>query len=179
MLPDLFTDPRAYLALVAVVVAVLYWQRTLSWAEYTRVHALKRRVLPLVDRYTALFVVSRKGGRDDPEFITSYDGDVQATFNRLVANGGSPHVINSLKVRRQDGRNKYSDAHVLWTHNDGTQTEAYLFGVTDSETDVYAHHEAGVQTPKDHLQNTNQSDGDPRGVVRMALGMADELEAEL
>lgn len=165
-LPDVFNDPRAYLVLVAAVVAVLYYQRTLSWREYKRLHGLKRRVLPLVDRHTSLFVVSRKGGRDDAEFLTTHRASVRETFRELVAAGGSPHLINSIKVRPGDD---YSAAHVVWTHDDGTQTEAYLFA-TSSGTDVYAHHEPGVATPTEHFNGT-QTDGDPRGVVREALGM--------
>jgi hypothetical protein len=170
-LPAVFDDPTLYAVLVLVITAVVLYQRTLSWPEYRRLHGIKRRVLPIVDRYTSLFVVSRKGGHDDAEYIDSVLGNARVVFNDLVEAGGSPHLINSLKVRAnpETGERQYSDAHIVWTHDDdGTQTEAYLFQLNETYVDVYAHHEAGVRDAKAHLEG-EQRDGDPRGVVRRAL----------
>jgi hypothetical protein len=168
-LPAAFDDPTLYAVLVLVITAVVLYQRTLSWPEYRRLHGIKRRILPVVDRYTSLFVVSRKGGHDDAEFIEHVDMSVEETFKRLVAAGGSPHLLNSLKVRETNAGRQYSAAHVVWMHDDGTQTEAYLFdGPVGAGTHVYAHHEAGVRDAKAHLEG-EQRDGDPRGVVRRAL----------
>jgi hypothetical protein len=168
-LPAVFDDPVLYAVLVLAIFAVVQYQRTLSWTEYRYLHGLKRRILPVVDRYTSLFVVSRKGGDDDAEYLCSVDGDVSRTFKRLVDGGGSPHLINALKVRPVAGGNQYSAAHVVFFHDDGQQTEAYLFhGKHAAETDVYVHVEPGVVDAKDHLEG-KQRDGDPRGVVREAL----------
>lgn len=170
-LPAVFDDPRTYAVLVLVVAAVVQYQRTLSWREYRRIHALKVRILPLVDRLTTLFVVSQKGGRESPEFIASMEGDVATVFRDLVTAGGAPHLVNALKVRArpETGQKQYSAAHVVWSHADGTQTEAYLFRRDGSHVDVYAHHEAGVADPEEHLEETNAEAGDPREVVREAL----------
>jgi hypothetical protein len=59
-------------------------------------------------------------------------------------------------------------AHLVWTHDDGTQSEAYLFRGADGGIDIYSHGEPSVTTPKEHLEG-EQIDGDPRGVVRDAL----------
>jgi hypothetical protein len=174
-LPAVFDDPTVYAVLVLVITAVVLYQRTLSWPEYRRLHGIKRRVLPVVDRYTSLFVVSRKGGHDDAEYIATVQDSVRVVFGDLVNAGGSPHLINSLKIRTnpETGERQYSDAHLVWTHDDGTQTEAYLFRLDDAHVDVYAHHEPGVRDAKDHLDG-EQRDGDPRGVVRKALFVQDE-----
>jgi len=152
-------------AVLAVVVAVVLVQRTLGWGAYRRIHRLKLRVLPLVDRYTSLFVISNKAMPDaDDEYIMTVDMTVRDTFEALTAAGGSPHLLNSIK-RLPDGT--YSAAHVVWIHDDNSQTEAYLFDAGDS-THVYAHHETSVLDPEGHLSDP-QRDGDPRGVVADAL----------
>jgi hypothetical protein len=172
-LPDAFSDPRLLAALVLVLAAILQYQRTLSWHEYKRLHALKVRFLPLVDRYTNLFVVSHKGYHDDPEYLATVDGTVPEVWQRLVDAGGDPHLVNSIKKRRwPDGAAQYSQAHVVWNHAEtGEQTEAYLFQNPGAGTvDVYCHAETWVLDPEGHM-NDPQTDGDPRRVVWAALGM--------
>jgi len=151
--------------LLGVITLATIVQRFLSWQSYRRIHRLKVRVLPLVDRYTSLFVVSNKGAPgDDKEYLTTVAHPPREVFETLTAAGGSPHLINSIK-RLPDGT--YSAAHILWIHGDNSQTEAYLFGSGDS-THVYAHHETSVLDPEGHLSDP-QRDGDVRGVVRAAL----------
>jgi len=167
-LPEAFNDPVLFAALTLAVVAVLQYQRTLSWAEYRRIHALKVRFLPYVDRYTNLFVISRKGApTEDAEYLTTVSGSVGDVFKRLVKAGGGPHLINSVKVRPHGDGSQYSAAHVVWTHDSGDQTEAYLFR-TEHGVDVYSHFEPSVVNVDKHLSG-EQEDGDPRGVVRAAL----------
>lgn len=169
-LPAVFDDPVALAVLTLVVAALVYWQRDLTWREYQTVHQIKLRVLPLLDRHTNLFVVSRKGDYTDPEFLLSMASAPEETFNTLRDAGGSPHLINAVKMRPAPvtGTRQYAIAHLVWSHDDGSQTEAYLFS-NNGQTDVYAHHEAGVRNPRKHYENTNQQDGDPRGVVKQAL----------
>jgi len=167
-LPDIFNDPVLFAALTLAVLAVLQYQRTLSWPEYRRIHALKVRFLPIIDRYTNLFVISRKGTpTEDAEYLTTVSGSVGDVFKRLVAGGGSPHLINSVKVRPHGDGSQYSAAHVVWTHDSGDQTEAYLFRA-EHGVDVYSHFEPSVVNVDAHLSG-EQTDGDPRGVVRAAL----------
>jgi len=152
-------------ALLGVIVAIVLVQRTFGWRTYRRIHRLKIRFLPLVDQFTSLFVVSNKQmPNDDDEYVTTLDGTVRAAFERLTDGGGSPHLLNSIK-RLPDGT--YSAAHVVWIHDDNSQTEAYLFD-TDDGVHVYAHYETSVLDPEGHLSDA-QRDGDPRGVVSQAL----------
>jgi len=167
-LPEAFNDPVLFAALTVAVLAVLQYQRTLSWAEYRRIHALKVRFLPYVDRYTNLFVISRKGTpAEDAEYLTTVSGSVGDVFKRLVKAGGSPHLINSVKVRPHGDGSQYSAAHVVWTHDSGDQSEAYLFHA-ENGVDVYSHFEPSVVNVDKHLSG-EQEDGDPRGIVRAAL----------
>ena len=166
--PAVLDNPAAIALITVIVFALLAYQRTLSWREYRRLHGLKRLLLPIIDRQTNLFVVSAKGTPEtDDEYLRTVKMDVADTFRQLVAGGGAPHLVNSLKRRPETVETRYSAAHVVWTHDDGSQTEAYLFPSSDG-TQVYAHHEPGVATVDEHLEGY-QTDGDPRGVVTDAL----------
>ena len=168
-LPEFLTDPVPLAVLTLVIFGVIQYQRTLSWTEYREIHRLKRRLFPTLDRVWPHFVHA-KGGHDDPEFIATVEDSVQVVFSDFVDAGASPHVINSIKQRQhpETGKRQYTAAHVRWAHDDGSQTEAYLFRLDKRHVDVYAHHEPGVVTPVDHLSGP-QTDGDPRGVVHNAL----------
>jgi hypothetical protein len=173
MLPEVFTDPRLAAVLVLAIAAVLWYQRTLSWGEYRRLHALKVRLLPVIDRYTNLFVISQKHYRDDPEYLSTESGTVRDVWSELVRAGGDPHLVNSVKRRPlPDGTYQYSAAHVVWNHAEtGEQTEVYLFDNPGVETvDVYGHAETWTLDPEGHFADA-QRDGDPRGVVHSALGL--------
>lgn len=170
-LPAELTDPTLLALLTLLVALVVYWQRTLTWTEYRQFHRVKQRILPILDRYTTLFVVSRKGGHNDAEYVATVQDTVPVVFRELVKSGGSPHLVNALKVRAHpaSGEQQYSAAHVVWMHDDGTQTEAYLFPLDTDHVDVYAHHEDGVRDPRDHYETPDQQAGDTRGVVHKAL----------
>ena len=165
------SNPELAAALALVIRVVLAWQRGLTWPEYRTIHALKRGTFPLLDRVVPgnLFV-NDKGYRQGGEFLTTRQQSVRSVFKQLVSEGGSPHVVSSIKRRQLPDTVEYSSAHVRWGHSDGTQTEAYLFRNGDGTCDVYAHSEASVTDPVAHLTGP-QPDGDPTGVVRRALGM--------
>jgi hypothetical protein len=161
-LPTLLEQYPALLAALALVMrAVLAWQRSLTWYEYRTLHGLKRFVLPRLGTG-----INEKGGRDDAEFITTVDRSPRKTVGTLREAGAVLHLVCSLK-RRPDGALTY--AHLIFEHGDD-QTEAFLFANGDGTTDVYAHFEPGPETPLEHLGGDEQEDGDPRGVVRDALG---------
>jgi len=166
MLPDALTGPVPLAVLTLVIFAAIQYQRTLSWTEYRQIHRLKLRVLP---RLGPPFVHVKRRPEHDAEYIATRDGAVRAIWRTLVNAGGSPHIINSVKQRpTADGSGvEYSQAHVVWMHGDGSHTEAYIF----ADGSVYAHHEPSVQDAEEHLSGP-QTDGDPRGVVREALGIA-------
>jgi hypothetical protein len=169
MLPEVFADPRLAAVLVLAIAAVLWYQRGLSWAEYRRLHALKVRFIPLLDRFN-VFVISHKGYRDDAEYLQTVDGTVRDVWQTLVDAGADPHLVNSIKKRPlPDGGFQYSAAHVVWNYPEtGEQLEAYIFDNGDGTSDVYAHAETWTLDPDGHFEDP-QTDGDPRGVVRAAL----------
>ncbi len=170
-LPDPLTDPVPLAALTLVIFAVIQYQRTLTWTEYRGLHALKRRYFPVLDRLWPHAVHTKQRLEDDAEYLLTREQSVKSVWKQLVAEGGSPHLVSSLKQRPgANGGVEYSAAHVVWLHDDGSQTEAYLFRNSDGTTDVYAHHEPSVITPDEHLAG-EQTDGDPEGVVRDALGV--------
>jgi len=174
----LLDNPAAVAALAALLRGVLAYQSELSWPEYRTAHAAKRATFPTLQRISpaGLSFVNTKGYRDDAEFVTTVDNSLRAVVERLRDGGGSLHLINSIKRRETPEGRQYSAAHVVWTHGDGQQTEAYLFhSVGEAGVDVYAHSEASVTDPVAHLDGP-QPDGDPRGVVREALGLS--LEAD-
>jgi len=167
-LPDVFSHPEYYAALVAIITVVVLYQRTLSWREYKRLHGLKLRVFPILQRLEPAgfdhFVHGKKGPVEDAEYLTTVDASVEDVFKHLVTEGGSPHLLNSIK-RLPDGR--LSRAHVVWTHTDGQQSECYLFQSPDGVL-MYAHSESSVVDARGHLSD-GQTDADPKGVVTDAL----------
>ena len=166
----ILSDPRTYGALLVALALALVAQRFLGWRRYAQLHALRRLVFPILHGWKGLFLVSDKGYRSDAEYLGTYSGSVREAWNRLVDADHSPHLISSVKRRPlPSGGTQLSAAHTVWSHSDGSQTEAYLFVAPDGGTDVYAHHEPGVIDAKDHLSG-EQADGDPRGVVREAFG---------
>jgi len=169
-LPEFLTDPVPLAVLTLILAAAVHYQRGLTWTEYREIHRLKRRLFPRLDRVWPHFV-HEKGDVDDPEYLTTRPQSPRTVWKQLVSEGASPHVIASLKRREwPDGSVDYSVAHAVWTHDDGTQTEAYLFHAPTG-TDVYAHRETSVTDADGHLSDP-QTDGDPKGVVKRALGLA-------
>lgn len=165
----IFETPELLAALGAVVYAVVRYQRGLSWYEYRTLHGLKRLVFPILNESTALgvSVVNDKRHRANAtEYVRTTDRSIRDMAGALVAVGGSYHLVNSLKSRPEANGTgvEYSRAHVVFFHDDGTQTEIYLFRGSDG-TDVYGHHETAVTDPDEHIQRTRQVDGDPRDVL--------------
>jgi len=167
---ELLAEYPALLAVVALVTRfALAWQTQLTYSEYRIIHRFKRGVFPIAERVAgnAILWVSEKGGREDAEYLTTVDAHYQEVLTDLQNAGGSLHLINSLKRRPEGNGDTLSIAHVVWTHPDGAQTEAYLFDNYGS-TDVYAHVEPSPETPLAHLTG-EQLNGDTRGVVTEAL----------
>ena len=167
-----FVDHPEAALLVGLLARIgLAWQSELSWYEYRTFHGLRRLLFPRLqtllpfDRF-----VSRKGGRNDAEYLTTHPADVRTTVSRLRRGGGTLHLISSVKRRPADHGDPLSRAHLRWAHPGGRQTEAFVFANDDGTTDVYAHAENSVTDPVAHLTR-GQHDGDPRGVVRAALGI--------
>lgn len=163
---------------VVVVLALLIrggvaYQRGLSWYEYRTWHGLRRQLFPILQRYVPVvrFVNVKPDGRDSDEYIATVDTSVRETAAQLRQGGGMYHLISSIKRRPEGHGDTLTRAHVVWLHDSGDQTECYLFANDDGTVDVYAHYEAAVTDPDAHLSEY-QTQGDPRGMVRSALGVA-------
>lgn len=166
------SDPRLYAALLVVIALAVVAQKFLTWQTYSRIHRLKTVVFPVVQPHVKPLLVARKGYHDDAEYLTTIDDSVRGVWATLVDGGASPHLICSVKQRPlPEGGTQLSSAHAVWIHNDGSQTEAYLFVGPKGGVDVYSHAETAVTDAEGHLSDP-QTDGDPRGVVWDAL--ADE-----
>ena len=168
-LPELFSSPVALAGLTLVLAAVLYFQRTLSYSEYNQFHRLRLRLFPPLSRLTSLFLVSEKGYRDDAEYVATVSASPTRLYRQLTDAGLSPHLISSIKRRETPtGVTQYSILHFVKQHG-ATQSEVYCFEADSGAVDLYAHNEATVLTPEQHLEDTNQEDGDPRNVIPPAL----------
>lgn len=167
---ELFQTYPELAALIAIIMrAGLAYQRGLSWYEYRTLHGLRRIVFPVLDEYVPVVsFVNPKGGRDDPEYHATLGGSIRGVTRRLRRGGGSLHLLSSLKRRPRGYGDTLSGSHVVWTHSNGNQSEAYLFKNADDTVDVYTHYEASVTDPEEHLYG-GQVDGDVRGVVGDAL----------
>jgi len=155
------------LAVVAVVARLARaYQSSLTWPEYRAAHRLKRGLFPPLRRLVGdrILLVSDKGGREDAEFVATIDSSLLRLTDQFRAAGFSLHLLNSLKRRPAEHGDPLTVAHLVYTHDDGMQTECYLFRNDDGTLDVYAHFEPGTDTPLEHLTGP-QSDGDVRGVV--------------
>lgn len=166
VLQPLLDDPKLLVILTTLIALAVNYQRSLSWTEYQTIHSLKRGILPLIDKYSGVFVVSRKEGRGGEEYVATVEKPLRATFKELVNDGFSPHVINSIKQRPHpdDGQAQYSDAHLVKIHSDGYQSEVYLFSM-GGKTDLYCHVERSVTDPQGHLMDSDQQDGDVRDIL--------------
>lgn len=155
-------------------IALIYYQRTLSWTEYRTLHRLKRRLLPPLNLFWP-HAVHDKGRVEDDEFIESWPVALRSAFTTLRDLGLEPNLASSLKRRPiapDSSETELSDLSMVLYHDDGTQTEVYVFANGDGSVDVYSHHETATTDPEGHL-NDEQQDADPRGVLE---GAGDHIE---
>lgn len=189
-LPEVFSNPLAYAALIVALVAVVAWQASIGFKTAWKINQGKRVLFPLADRFRRPLLrrlrrhssavatvvggviphlIHEKGRSDDAEYLETWACRPGTAFNRLRDAGFVPNVASSLK-RRPGPLNGAAELSVLsmaYYHDDGTQTEVYLFDNADGTLDAYAHHETSVTDPEGHLSDP-QADGDPRGVVPSA-----------
>lgn len=163
--------PVLVIAIGLLMRAGLAWQGELSWYEYRTLHGLKRMVFPTLDRLEPMgfgLFVTEKGGRDEEaEYILTAENSVRGVVRSLRRDGGSLHLLSSIKRRPSELGDPYSRAHVVFIE-DGEQVEVYVFKNDDGTTDVYTHKEASVTNPEEHLEGA-YLDGDPSGKVADTL----------
>lgn len=191
-LPELFTNPAAYAALVVAILGVIAWQATIGFGTAWRINRAKQLLFPPLDRFrrplvrrvrrhsptagtvlngTIPHLIHEKGRSDDAEYLETWACRPGEAFARLSKAGFEPNLASSLKRRPGplNGAPELSVLSMVYYHDDGTQTEAYLFDNADGTLDVYGHNETSVTDPRGHLSDP-QADGDPRNVVPAAPG---------
>jgi len=188
-LPEIFSNPVAYAALVVAILAVVAWQATIGFGTAWRMNRAKQLLFPVADRFRRPLVrhvrrvsptaagvlngaiphlIHEKGRSTDAEYLETWAARPGTAFDRLRAAGFVPNLASSLKRRPgshgDDPPMQLSVLSMVYYHNDGTQTEVYLFDNPDGTLDVYGHNETSVTDPRGHLSD-EQRDGDPRGVL--------------
>jgi hypothetical protein len=161
LLPETLNGPVLIAVITLLVAAGVHYQRGLTYREYMGLMRLKRRVFPLLDRLSPggfdSFVHVKGAPQDDTEFYTWTEKSERELWRLCKQNGGSPHLISSVK-RRVDGH--LSNLHFVWYHDDGSQTELYYF----EDGAVYAHNETDTRDVEGHLSDGIEP-GDPKDVL--------------
>jgi len=161
LLPETLNGPVVVAVVTLLVAAGVHYQKGLTYREYMSIMRFKRRVFPVLDRLSPggfkSFVHVKGAPQDDTEFYTWTDKTTRELWRLFKANGGSPHLISSAK-RRVDG--PLSTLHFVWYHDDGSQTECYIF----PDGAVYVHNETDTRDVEGHLSD-GITPGDPKDVL--------------
>ncbi|UBF23372.1 hypothetical protein HATV-3_gp22 [Haloarcula tailed virus 3] len=157
-----------YLGILTVAILLVYgYQHSLSFREYYTLNTVKGIVFTILNPYLSAKgrpLLSVKGSiQDSDEYVVTEKKPLRRVYAMLRANGFTPHLIATTKVREGER----ADAQLVYVHDDGKQTEAYLFA-SDGKVDIYAHVETAVFDPDGHLTD-NQQAGDTRGKVLEAI----------
>jgi hypothetical protein len=157
-----------YLGILTVAILLVFgYQHSLSYREYITLNTVKGLVFTILNPYMTAKgrpLLREKGSiQDSDEYVVTEKKPLRRVYAMLRANGFTPHLIATTKVR--DGER--ADAQLVYVHDDGKQTEAYLFA-SDGKVDIYAHVETAVFDPDGHLTDSQQA-GDTRGKVLEAI----------
>lgn len=158
LLPPELSTPIA-IAVIGLLVAVGYhYQKGLAYREYTEIQRFKPRVFAILDLLQPAgfrsFVHEKEHPENEDEYYTTTNASPKTVWKRLKDAGFAPHLISSTK-RRPDG--SLSKWHWVQLHDDGTQTEVYLF----QDGALYVHHETAATDVAGHLSD-GITPGDPR-----------------
>jgi hypothetical protein len=168
-IPQLVLGSTVLLILLRIII---HWlvaeQARLTYPEYQTIHTVKTLLFRIADPWASRRgrpLINDKDGREDAEYLTAWDGSPRDVLTTLHAEGWDYHLISTDK-RRPDGT--LDGGHAVLYHDDGRQTEVYVFDAGHGMTHVYVHVETATTDPDGHLSDP-QADGDPRGVVKEAL----------
>jgi len=169
--------PELVVGLTLVILAVVAWQRTLSYPEYRTAHLIKSLLFAVADGWATnrgrpLLRAKHPPDQSD-EFVATVDLTPTHTYQTLRRAGFAGHLVGTTKVRTGE----WAHAQMLFVHDDGQQTEVYLFPNADGGTDVYAHVETVVTNPMGHLTDA-QTAGDARGVVSKVFNLNPEVDRD-
>ena len=167
LIQPVLNDPIGIAALTVVAVSVWYYQRSLSWREYQKLHRAKVRFAPLLSRFW-LTTSEKQYRNESPEYLATIDQPPREVFETLTGAGGHPHLLNALKYREGRGGREWMAFAVVFPVGGMEQVECYVFDCGDGTSDAYVHTESSVLDVDDHLTEGGVP-GDPRGIVADAL----------
>jgi len=161
----ILSDPLLLAALTVAVIVGAHYQATLTYREYRFAHITKCYVFAALDsrarsKYNRPLVRTKDYREDHLDFVETTDGNARAVASTLWASF-DPHLIATAKRRHTPDGLQWAHSQWVYYHDDGTQTEVYLFDNGDGTTDVYAQLEGSIKDPEAHLTD-DQRHGDVR-----------------
>lgn len=105
--------------------------------------------------------IRQKGTAD---YVTTVDANHRDVRAALLDGPYQWNVLSTYKYRTVDGRRQWEVGTFVHDPADtGWQHHVYTFRAPNGQTDVYAHREASVRSPKAH-ENGDRVTGDPHGL---------------
>lgn len=163
----LLGDPAFVLALSIVILVGYHYIARMPYSEFVLATQLKHRLAAITGPYAqsrGLRIVTTKQYREDDEYVATVGKSPRQLATAFKSAGINQHLIAGSKRRETPDGLQWS--HTQWTyqHDDGRQTEVWVYPNGNGSTDIYAHREASVFDPDDHL-STPFDPGDPAGVL--------------
>lgn len=161
------SEPLLLGALTVAVIVGAHYQAGLTYREFRFTHVAKCYLFAALDpwaRARGRPLVRTKG---DADYVETVDENARAWASTLWG-PFDPHLIATAKRRRVGAGHQWAHSQFVHFHNDGTQTEVYLFANDDGTTDVYAHVEGAITDPEAHL-TADQRHGDARDVYKAKM----------
>ena len=165
----LLNNPYIVTGIALAVIVIYHYVKQMPYSEFVFVTQVKHRLFLLLQplaKQRGLRLVTTKGYREnEDEFITTVDKSPKELAKQFKANNIDQHLIAGSK-RRKMPNGSFQWAHTHWTyqHDNGKQTEFWLFTNPDGTVDIQGHHEDSVFDPDGHLE-TPYTPGDPKGVL--------------
>lgn len=164
---QLLAEPVFVLALAFIIIVAYHYVKRMPYSEFVFLTQVKNRVFLLLDplaRQRGLRLVTTKQYRNDDEFLRTTSFSPRVLAKRFKQAGLDQHIIAGSKRRKTPDGKQWAHSHYAYQHDDGTQTEVWIYPNSDNSTDIYAHNEESVFDPDGHLE-TPFTPGDPRGVL--------------
>ena len=170
---QLLAEPEVVLGLAAVIIVVYHYVAAMPYSEFVFATQLKHRLALLLQPFAAqrgLRIVKTKQYREDDEYIATVKLTPRQLARKFKALDIDQHLINGSKRRETPNGKQWSHTQWAYQHDDGKQTEFWLYTNPDGTVDVYGHKEESVFDPDGHL-STPFVPGDPDGLLKEVIAM--------
>ena len=168
-------NPALVLTLTALVAFAVHWQKGLTYREFLMAHRIKCYAFLLLDpiatRYGRPLVYTKPAAPNSDEYVRTVQ-DSPHEVAMQIDDVFSPHLIATAKRRHTVDGPQFAHSQWRQVHDDGMQTEVYLFQAAGGGTVVYAHAETRVEDPEGHLTDA-QYPGDYFGAFASAYDDAE------